>query len=530
VQSDEAVTEPIVPVVLVALAKTLQVDATHLIVPVANKGQQMLLGIYEGEKLIQSFNVTLPKDGDAHWLAAYPLEPFDLNGKTISIAPVEREELPQSYSTAFAQIQVGTEGDAWEDTDYDQPYRDQLHVSTRRGWNNDPNGMVYHDGKFHLYYQHNPFGIRWGNMHWGHFESTDLIHWEEQPIALYQKTTSDLFVAFTSTGRGECLAYSMDGGQTFAELEENPIVEHEGRDPKIIWFEPEQKWVMAVYNLEPCEETNAIPAKAGTVKNRLHNNIAFYESSNLRQWTRTGAFTHPDRDAVHECPELFQLPVEDRPGESRWILYAAQNRYFIGQFDGKTFHMESGPHGDPRSPQKVGPVGGRGTMYAAQTFSDVPDGRRIQMGWLRTAPDLDAYPDQIVSQAMSLPHEFVLRETDQGLRLLYKPVAELESLRAKLLSEEIDGLAAAAGELAEVLIEFEESGRHELMINGIDCSFDGRSVRIFSDRNTNELYIDGGREYLCYRRKPTETGSQETKVTSGSRIKSLQVHQLKSIW
>ena len=551
VQSKQAMSSPIVPVVLKTLQKDVTVDSTHLIMPVANKGERLLMGIYEGDRLVQDFTVALPKDNAPYWLAAYPLQRFNLADQRIQIRPVRRNQLPATFTSAFDLIRIGTTDDAWAANDYALPYRDQLHVSARRGWNNDPNGMVYHDGKYHLYFQHNPFGIGWGNMHWGHLVSTDLIHWEERPIALTQNTTEDmmfsgggfvdlnntaglgentLFVAFTSTGRGECLAYSKDGGETFTELEENPVVKHEGRDPKIIWYEPEQKWVMAVYNLEPCAETRAISAHEGTNPNRVHNNITFWESKNLRQWKRTGAFTHPDRDAVHECPELFELNVEGKPDESRWILYGAQNRYFIGTFDGETFRMESGPHGDPRSPQRVGPPGGRGTMYAAQTFSDMPDGRRIQIGWLRTAPNLAVYPDQIVSQSMSLPHEFTLRDTDFGLRLFYQPIKELEALRVEVLTEDVGELAAAEGQLSEVFIEFANTGTHTLTINGIDASFDGRSARVFSDRNTNEVYIDGGLEYRTYRREPNQTGSTETRVDSKHAIKSLKVFRLKSIW
>ncbi len=544
--SDRAIAD-----VAVALEKRLIVNDSHLIVPVANEGQRQLLGIFEGERLVQNFHVALPPGDAPHWLAAYPLEHFELDGKEVRIAPADEKNLPPALKSAFEKIRVGPASEALAGDDYDQPYRDQFHVSTRRGWNNDPNGMAYHDGKYHLYYQHNPFGIRWGNMHWGHFESTDLIHWEEKPIALYQKTTDDmmfsgggfvdfnnsagfgentLFVAFTSTGRGECLAYSTDGGQTFQELEENPVVEHKGRDPKIIWYKPENKWVMAVYNTEPCAETRAIAPQKGSRPAVEHANVAFWESKNLRQWKQTGAFTHAERASIHECPELFELPVEGKPGERHWIFYGAQNRYFIGDFNGKTFHADSGPHGDPREPQKVGPPGGRGTMYAAQTFSDVPDGRRIQMGWVRTAPDLDAYPDQIASQSMSLPHEFVLRETDRGLRLFYQPVAELESLRENVLTEDIASLSAAEGKLVEILIEFEELGTHQLTINGIDASFDGRSARIFSDRNTNEVYIDGGLEYRCYRREPAQTGSTETRKASNGTILSLKIFELRSIW
>lgn len=525
---------------LVALAKTLKVDGTHLIVPVANSGERYLLGIYDGDKLVQNFQVALPRGDAAYWLAAYPLDHFAVQGKSIRLAPVDGAELPDSYSAAFDLIEIGAASDAVEANDYDQPYRDQFHITTRRGWNNDPNGMVYHDGKYHLYYQHNPFGISWGNMHWGHFESTDLIHWEEQPITLFQKTVKDmmfsgggfidfddsaglgkgtLFVAFTSTGRGECLAYSTDGGATFTELEENPVVEHVGRDPKIIWYQPEQKWVMAVFDNEECAETKASAPSASSPADFAHCNIAFWESKNLRQWKRSGAFTDPDRSAVFECPELFELPVQGDPGESRWILYGAQNRYFIGRFDGTTFHKESGPHG-----------GDRGVLYAAQTFSDSPDGRRIQIGWLRTQPFNDQVPDQIVSQSFSLPQELTLRNSSDGLRVFMQPVNEVESLRGELLTDSVHEINACQGELSEVLIEFETAGEHELLINGINATFNGKSARIFVDRAVCEIFIDGGAEYKAAARTPDRFGSTETAVLSGGKVQSLTVYRLESIW
>ena len=367
-------------------------------------------------------------------------------------------------------------------------------------------------------------------MHWGHFESTDLIHWKETPIALFQKTIADMmfsgggfvdfnnsaglgkntqFAAFTSTGRGECLAYSRDGGLTFTELPENPVVEHRGRDPKIIWYAPENKWVMAVYDTSACAETEALPVDE-KMKQQLAN-CAFYESKDLRSWKRTGAFTDLDRMAVHECPELFELSVG---GESRWILYGAQNRYFIGHFDGKTFIKESGPHGSRH-----------GSFYAAQTFSDVPDDRRIQIGWVRTASYVGRFPDQLVNQSFTLPHELTLRNTPDGLRVAFNPVKEVEILRGK----EFQSLEECEGELTEVLIEFEDDGLHELVINGIDASFEGRSARIFTDRTFNEVYADGGLYYEVRKREPKDFESTETVVKNG-KIKSLKIYRLKSIW
>ena len=536
----------------VPLETEIVIKGDHLIVPVANagRGQRARLGIFDGETMVQNFNVTLPSPGEPHWLAAYPIAPFGLEGKTVTIKPDGKSPFSEAFKATFEDIRSGSAADGLADDDYELPYRNQFHASTRRGWNNDPNGMVYHDGKYHLYYQHNPFGIGWGNMHWGHWESADLIHWEEKPIALYQKTAGDmafsgggfvdfnnsaglgkntLFVAFTSTGRGECLAYSVDGGVSFTELEENPVVEHRGRDPKIIWYAPEQKWVMAVYNTAICAETEALPPAEGSDKKFQFANVAFYDSKDLRQWTRTGAFTDPDRRAVHECPELFELPVEGQSGESRWILYGAQNRYFIGDFDGKTFTKESGPH-----PSLHGP------FYAAQTFSDVPDGRRIQVGWIRTATYVQQFPDQIVNQAMSLPHEMTLHETDEGLRVRFRPAREVEDLRGEVLAKGKDLTAARAnkllqkceGELTEVVIEFAAAGPRELVLNGIDASFEGRSARIFTDRTFNEVYVDDGDTYEVRLRPAANFESTETKLTAGKnlKIKSLTAYRLNSIW
>ena len=547
VQSDTKAGNP-----LVALEKTLTVNDSHLIVPVGNypKGVKALtLGIYDGKTLVQSFTVALPQGNDAYWLAAYPLEHFKLKGKRIQIAIADGKQVPESCRAAFDQIKTGSASDAFSSSDYAQPYRNQFHTSTRRGWNNDPNGLVFAGGKYHLYYQYNPFGIFWGNMHWGHMESTDLVHWEEKPIALYQRTVGDMafsgsgfvdfnnsaglgkgtqFAAFTSTGRGgECIVYSKDGGLTFTELTENPVVKHRGRDPKIFWYQPEQKWVMVVYDESPCVETAALPP--ANEKMRANSNLAFYESKNLRQWTRVGAFTDPDRGAVYECPDMFELKVVGKSGESRWIIQAAQNRYFIGQFDGNTFHKESGPHGTTH-----------GAFYAAETVSDAPDGHRIQIGWAMTDTYLQSFPAQIVNMAFTLPHELTLRETSDGLRIFYSPVKELEKLRGEVLAEGKDLTPAQANEMlqkcqgvsSETLIEFADSAPHQLVINGIDASFNGRAARIFTDRTLNEIYADGGISYELRKLPAKALASPESHLTAadGTTIRSLKIFRLISIW
>ena len=538
---------------LAALEKTLTVNGSYLIVPVANYPKStnvLLLGIYDGDKLVQNFNVTLPQGNDAFWLAAYPLARYGLKGRQIKIATADGKTVPDSCRAAFERINIGSASDALSPSDYTQPYRNQFHASTRRGWNNDPNSMVFHDGKYHLYYQYNPLGIFWGNMHWGHLESTDLVHWEEKPLALYQKTVKDMaysgggfvdfnnstglgkntqLAAFTSTGRGECLIYSKDGGLSFTELPENPVVKHTGRDPYILWYQPEQKWVMAVFDNKACAETEATPQMAGGPEDRAGSKVAFWESKNLRQWSRTGAFTDPDRLAVFECPNMFELPIAGKTNESRWILFCAQNRYFIGEFDGKTFHKEAGPLGTTH-----------GAFYAAQTFSDVPDGRRIEIGWVRTDCYLKQFPDQMVNQSFTLPHELTLRETSEGLRMFYSPVREMEKLRSQILAEGASLTLAQAnellqkcqGELSETQIVFDDAGRKQLVINGMDARFDGRSARIYTDRTFNEIYTDDGISYELRKRLAKDFDSTETRLTGddGVVVRSLKIFRLRSIW
>jgi len=282
-----------------------------------------------------------------------------------------------------------------------------------------------------------------------------------------------------------------------------------------------------VYDETRCPQVLAVPpANKKMPTNRC---LAFYESKNLRQWTRVGAFTDSDRGAVYECPDMFQLPVADKPGESRWIIQAAQNRYFIGQFDGKTFHKESGPHGTQH-----------GAFYAAETVSDAPDGRRIQIGWALTDTYLQKFPDQIVNMAFTLPHELTLRKTSDGLRIFYSPVKELEQLRGEVLAEGKDLTLAQAnemlqkcqGELSETLIEFAEAGPKKIFVNGIDASFNGRAARIFTDRTLNEVYADDGISYELRKRLPKSFDSTETHLTTNESggVRSLKIFRLKSIW
>ena len=550
VLSDEPADVPAPPA---AVSRDLTVDGSHLLVPVSNDAPDARdrLELRRGGDLVQSFDVALPRDGDApDWTAAYPLAHFGLPaGGTVTLT--SRDPLPADRAAAFGVVAIGAEADVPRPHRWDRPYRNRFHLAPRRGWNNDPNGLVHHDGRWHVYYQLNPFGIFWGNMHWGHYSSPDLVTWTEHPIALYPNTPDDamfsgggfvdhndtagfgagtLFVAFTSTGRGECLAYSEDGGVTFTELPENPVVEHEGRDPKIFWHGPTNRWVMAVYEEEPTAVIAATPAspEANGQIFKPNAQVAFYVSDDLRSWTRTGAFTHPERRAVYECPELFEAPlVGGEPGEARWVLYGGGNRYFVGDFDGENFTAESGPHG-----------GDHGAVYASQNFSNDPAGRNVRVSWLQPPAYVGRFPGQVTNQCLSLPHELVLHATPDGPRLRYVPVEELEALRVETLLDAADlspaeaaaKLAAFADEPTEVEIAFAGGGRHDVTINGVDAGFTGESARVFNDRTVTEIYADGGRTYRVAARDPGRFDDRSCEIGGDEPVARLTVHRLRSFW
>lgn len=237
---------------------------------------------------------------------------------------------------------------------YQEKHRPQLHFSTVRGWINDPNGLVYYDGVYHLYFQHYPFGYYWGQPHWGHAVSTDLVYWKQLPDVLdrhelggiysgssvvdYQNTAGlkkgeyDPIIAFYTTTRAfgnseaDCqnMAYSNDKGMTFTEFEGNPVIDdrteilgtYNARDPKVIWYEPTQQWVMIVYE-------------------RIGNSI--FTSDNLKDWEYQSHI-----QTFWECPELFELPVDGNPKNKKWVMYGVSGDYLIGDFNGKEFVPETG--------------------------------------------------------------------------------------------------------------------------------------------------------------------------------------------
>lgn len=331
---------------------------------------------------------------------------------------------------------------------FQEKYRPQVHFSPASGWMNDPNGMVYYEGEYHLFYQHYPDDVQWGPMHWGHAVSKDLVHWEHLPIAIYPdslgyifsgsavvdwKNTSGLgsetnppLIAFFTYHNMEkeqakeidvetqAIAYSLDKGHTWLKYEKNPVVRNPGvrdfRDPKVFWHGESQYWIMSIASQQV---------------------IRFYHSKNCIDWNFLSEFGdgYGNHDGVWECPDLFPLRVKDS-GETKWVLIVNINpggpaggsatQYFVGDFDGKTFSsVQKGIHWMDYGKDN----------YAGVTWSDDPNGRRLLIGWMNNWQYAGKEPASVWSGAATFPREMGLVK-DQSLYLLTSsPVRELELLR-----------------------------------------------------------------------------------------------------
>ncbi|MGI5254761.1 glycoside hydrolase family 32 protein [Actinacidiphila glaucinigra] len=338
---------------------------------------------------------------------------------------------------------AGTVGDYAEfpypATTYSEPLRGQFHFSSQAGWMNDPNGLVFANGLYHFFYQHNPHGLDWDTMHWGHATSPDLVHWTQKPIALEPgvhpgtlfsgggvvdkdntsglKTGSlDPIVVFSNTD-GVSIFYSNDNGRTFQAYDkgrkqiEIPV---ESRDPKVFWDAARKRWAMVVWS------------------NKGGNGVDLYTSPNLLDWTFASRFGAP---WLFECPDMYPLALDGRTGQQRWVLTSASSQYVVGSFDGTTFRTDwTGPQ-----QMDLGTTYAGGTFYAAQTFADTPDGRTVQMAWQ------GGNRGSAWTGNSTFPVSLGLVSTPDGPRITRTPVAELSSLGSETRSWKNQTVDAAKG-------------------------------------------------------------------------------------
>lgn len=412
---------------------------------------------------------------------------------------------------------------------YAEQHRPQFHFSPPSMWMNDPNGMVFHDGEYHLFYQYYPEDTVWGPMHWGHAVSGDLVHWEHLPIALYpdrlgyifsgsavfdRRNTSGfgsaesppLVAVFTyhnpelarAGGRNheyQGIAWSTDRGRSWTKYPGNPVLPNtrglqDFRDPKVFWHEATERWVMAL---------------------SATDHVQFWASQDLKDWNFLSSFGHEwgAHGGVWECPDLIEMPVAGTD-ETRWVLILNLNpggpqggsgtQYFVGDFDGRQFSLE------PSFAEALGDEGavwldaGRDN-YAGVTWSGVPasDGRTLFIGWMSNWDYAQQVPTHPWRSAMTLPRELTLHRTRKGFRVFSRPIEELQVLRTAQSSVVPQTVAVgvpavlAPGfpvSLSEVVLEFElpETGAPDFGIelaNGV-----GERYRFGLDAATGQFYSD----------------------------------------
>jgi fructan beta-fructosidase len=519
----------------------IKIDKQYLNLPVSHDQDRSKMTFKVDGEPDLSVVIRLAADNADYWVFK---DVSHLKGKTLTISYDGNSE---GLNKIFQDdVIVG------QDNLYKEKNRPQFHFTTRRGWINDPNGLIYYDGEYHLFYQHNPYEREWENMHWGHAVSKDLVHWEELPSALYPDHLGGMFsgsavmdydntagynkgktpamiAIYTAAGADkqvQCIAYSLDKGRTFTKYEANPVIDSrhiwnskDTRDPKVFWYTPGKHWVMVLNE---------------------RDGHSIYTSSNLKDWKYESHVT-----GFWECQELFELPVDGNPNNTKWVMYGASGTYMLGSFDGKVFTPEKGKYQYTT-----------GAIYAAQTFTNMPDSRRIQVGWGRIS-----HPEMPFNGMMLLPTELTLRTTKDGPRLFNLPVKETETLftpvrdwqnltsdKANDLLKEFYNTDCLRIKTTIKLSHATDAGfnlfgqrivgydMNSNTINGVfyspeDMTSMELSADIYIDRTSIEVFIDDGAYSYSMERKP-DTNNKEGFHFWGNNIevKDLQVFSVKSVW
>jgi len=398
-----------------------------------------------------------------------------------------------------------------QDSNYHEKHRPQFHFSPPAHWMNDPNGMVYYKGEYHLFYQYYPDSTVWGPMHWGHAITTDLVHWKHLPVALFPDSLGLIFsgsvvvdehntsglqngvekplvALFTyhdmkkekagaSDFQYQGMAYSLDKGRSWKKYEHNPVIKNLGtkdfRDPKVFWHAASKHWIMTL---------------------AVANRVEFYRSKNLKEWTFAGTFGKEDGNhgGVWECPDMFEITV-DKTGEKKWVLIVSVGtgapnggsgtQYFVGQFNGSTFVNDN-------SKETVYWLDYGPDDYAGVTWSNTANGRHLFLGWMSNWNYAQKVPTQRWRSAMTVPRELSLKKTGSGYRLFSNPVKNLAVLRTS--TQVLKGTAKTI--LKKGLYEI------NLVFNNQQSTADDYGISFLNDRQEqinigynktlNQFYID----------------------------------------
>ena len=500
---------------------------------------------------------------EVNWYASLSLEDFE--GKEVTVRSW------RSTEEGFGLIQQSNTIPG-EEHFHKEVFRPKFHFTQKTGFNNDPNGMVYHNGTWHYFWQHNPMKKTMGNQTWGHATSTDLLRWTQHKSALFPFTNGDhymfsgsgtvdpqntsgfgenaIVLFFTNTSVGECIAYSNDGGKSFQRYEENPIITfdkskssekpfHIGRDPKVIWYAYDQDdtplnetaakfgghWVMLVYDF-----TNGKENQSGR----------FYTSVDMKNWKHQS-----DLKGYFECMELFELPVDGQASNKRWVIYSGDAKYAVGDFNGIAFTPEH--QGKHRLHY--------GTYYASQTFDNAPDGRKIQVGWNTS----QSAPEAPYAGHHSFPHNLTLNKEAEGIRMRANPIEEIKELRVRShhledveFTDSSPAILPLSSNTFDLTLEFEPGDTEQVVLNipGTHIRYktkeqmiehreiplkiidDKVKIRVLVDVCLYEIIGNDGRVYVSLPRDYMQKISKiKIEAIGGSaKLIKLEVHELKSIW
>ena len=399
----------------------------YLLLPIEEKAGESRVTLIVDNYAIHTMHIRLAVDKIDYYVP-YELSGYELGKVILDIHGVKED------AVCWKEMKLS---DSFDKQNREQ-YRPTYHFAPEYGWMNDPNGMVYKDGEYHLFYQYNPYGCMWGNMHWGHAVSKDLVSWSHLPVALAPDDLGAIFsgscvvdknntagfgknaiVAFYTSAGGsqtQSMAYSLDNGRTFTKFSGNPVLTSSARDfrdPKVFWHESTQKWIMIL---------------------AVGQEMQIYSSANLKEWAYESSFGEGQgaHGGVWECPDLIQLPVKGTD-QKKWVLICNLNpggifggsatQYFVGEFDGHRFVNES--------PSKTKWMDWGKDHYATVTWSNAPDNRTIAIAWMSNWEYANNVPTTQYRSANSVPRDLHLYVQDGETYMASVPSKELLALRDK---------------------------------------------------------------------------------------------------
>ena len=497
----------------------------YLLIPVQERAEMAHVRVVKNNQLAQTFNVRLAVDKIDYFV------PLDLNA--VSGEAVLQVKVPaqQHVNKAFKDYSCWTSmkySDTFDSRNVEK-FRPAYHHSPVYGWMNDPNGLFYKDGVWHLYYQWNPYGSQWENMTWGHSTSTDGLHWTPQPTAIEADALGAIFSGccvvdknntagfgngaivayYTSAGarQTQSMAFSLDGGQTFTKYAGNPVIVSDVpdfRDPHIFWNEEAGFWNMVLASGQE---------------------MSIYSSKDLKQWKHESNFglTYGNHGGVWECPDLMKLPV-DGTGEQKWMLICNINpggpfggsatQYFIGQFDGHQFVCED-------QPEETKWMDYGKDHYATVTFDNAPDGRRVAIAWMSNWQYANQVPTMQFRSTNSILRDLSLYQYEGETYCAVRPAKEMDAARGKKIARPTDRCEIVVTLKGDARITLSNGSKERVVLDydadmaSLDfdrrhsgqCSFSDafptvvtapvhgslRTLRIFIDKSSIEVFDADGR-------------------------------------